>query len=103
MYIGEPSLEKLEIFFRGYTYYELELNGQAGPFNGADAERIVVDSAEDIPSQPWGFQEFVQERYKVYSYYNAFGIILLNYSDDGEAFDKFFELLDEFLATQNEP
>jgi hypothetical protein len=84
MYLGKKSLELLQIFLAGYSHAITEINYR----NGFEACHKSYD-----------FQQFIMTRYNIYSYYNAYGIIRLQCSSDEEAFDMFFKLLDEFLAT----
>src|SRR5690554_1976441 len=80
MYLGKKSITLLHIFLGGYDlcYYE-----HFGPAN--DLEQFQQ------------FEEFVRLKYNASkSYYNWAGNILNNSTSEEEAFDRFFELLEEF-------
>ena len=78
LYLGEASLELLNAFIGGCSFYCLIVNGYYPEF---------------FP----GFQEFVQTRYDIHTVHGWWSIIRSFCANDEEAFYKFFELLDEFL------
>ena len=81
MYIGEPSLTRLAAFLRGYDYARHELLGEpADPFF--------------ISFQEWSEHRF---RQKNKGWAEA---ILLQSNSESQAFDRFWELLDEYLVAQ---
>lgn len=76
-YIGETSLNRLDHFILGYTLSQLDETGT---------------SSEWLTE----FQDFVQKKYNV-SYSFRFSKIIRYFStSDDHAYDKFYELLDEF-------
>jgi hypothetical protein len=79
MYIGVPSTIRLAAFVRGYDYAAMQLSGKApDPF---------------LPA----FRDWVYERFgpRNESWEH---IILQNSADDADAQERFWALLDEFLA-----
>ena len=76
-YIGRKSLTYLFFYILGYHDRE-------------------YDIGKSVPRLLPGFQEFIQERYKITSCHDWASIILFYSSSEEEAFDRFFELLDEY-------
>jgi len=111
LYFGKKSLEYFSLFKAGYEFRtDLEMREKVWKeATGRDFyenydEAMSVDIYPKTQSQSIfaGLNEFV------YSYYNcelwslnAEGVISKYSSSDEEAFDKFFELLDEFMAHRN--
>ena len=86
MYIGEPSLERLRYFMNGYLVCELNL-----------------ESGNEQDNMFWTrFQEYIQKHYNINSSQHWTKIISFFSSSDRASFDKFFELLDEFVETEEE-
>ena len=81
VYFGKKSLDRLATFLSGYRCCVLERDGEA---------------PSDLP----GFQEFVAERYNIQSAHHWSDIIQFYCSTEEEAFDTFFELIDEFYNTE---
>src|SRR5438093_11566034 len=81
MYIGWPSLSRLSGFLRGYDYALFKLR--------------------DDPGDPFflSFQEWIERRLQAKGEFweNA---ILRQTGSEAEAFDRFWELLDEYEAEQ---
>jgi hypothetical protein len=84
MYLGSPSITRLRSFLDGYGM--------------ARAELCLPDSEEEQELE--GFLEWIQERYKITSNHGWDRIILFFSADEKDAFDKFFNLVEEFLAEQ---
>lgn len=83
LYLGKPSLQRLSHLITGY-YLCLEKHGLLYEFEFFE-----------------GFQSFVQEKYKVTLTQN-WANILEFYDGDGEkTFERFFELLEEYLIVNN--
>lgn len=84
MYIGSKKLTYLEHFIHGYN--------SAMFFLGIKDQHNIM---------PDGFQEYIVEKYNisVYTPKNYFSIISENTPDDEQAFDVFFQLLDEYLES----
>ncbi len=80
MYIGKKSLTRLRAFIDGYFYALYKLNGKQ--------EYLCF-----IPE----FQDWIADRYEIRSTHGWSEIINFFSQDEGEAFDTFYELLDEFL------
>jgi hypothetical protein len=76
-YLGEKSFTKLNLFEIGYR---VSRNAQWG----------------FIPYELDGFQEFLYEKYQTNHWVNGSKIVQLYSSSDEDAFDKFYELWDEF-------
>ena len=106
LYLGAKSLQFLMQFWHGYGFggavkeWETSTGGKLENYDGSIG--IVIEHA--VASNPldqhfmYKFDEFV------HSYYErnrttmmGASLILENSNSDEEAFDKFFELLDEFL------
>lgn len=78
IYFGEKSLFLLKAYFDGYIDRQHEIDGKTYVW--------VV-----------GFQEFVQSRYNITSTQNWSSIIRFYSTSNSEAFDRFYELLDEYF------
>ena len=84
LYLGKKSLTLLHVFLGGYDtcYYDY-------------FEKTAKTSFD-------GFEEFIRAKYNASkSYFNWAGNILNNTKTEEEAFDKFFELYDEFLSQKS--
>jgi hypothetical protein len=81
MYLGKCSITRLRAFLDGYGMARAELG--------------VPRSQEEHDLN--GFQEWIQERYKITSTHGWDSIILFFSVDEKDALDKFFKLLEEFL------
>lgn len=83
IYLGKPSLQRLRHFISGY-YLCLDRHG-------------LLDEYKYFQ----GFQNFVQDKYKI-TLTQHWTNILEFYDGDGEkAFERFFELLEEYLIVNN--
>ena len=80
LYIGTKSLIRLKHFLDGIFYTLCYLNGQ-----------------KECPNFLEGFQEWIQIRFDITSTQHWSDIINFHSSNDVNAFDLFFELLNEFL------
>ncbi|MCU0543631.1 MAG: hypothetical protein MUE44_15870 [Oscillatoriaceae cyanobacterium Prado104] len=81
MYLGKPSITRLRAFLDGYEMARAELG--------------LPDTEQQ--QQLEGFQEWIQERYKITSTHGWHSIILFFSADERDALDRFFELLEVFL------
>ena len=79
LYLGEPSITFLNHFISGYAFGRRE---------------IEVGSTNCLA----GFQEYVQKYYNTCLTKGWAGLILDHSSNQKEALEKFFELLDEHIA-----
>jgi hypothetical protein len=84
MFIGEPSLTKLAAYFRGYDHALHDLRGE--------------------PAHPFfhNFREWVVRRLQVPDYLGWEGAILQQCHSEREAFDRFWQLFDEYSAQNGE-
>jgi hypothetical protein len=80
IYIGNNSVKELAAFLRGFSY-------AAQKFGIADNDRFLED-----------FQEWIAGRFKVEIPRGWEDIILFYSVDESEAMQRFWELLDEYLA-----
>ena len=80
VYLGKASISCLQAFLSGYNVAQYQLGVP-----------LKEESALD------GFQEWIQERYKITSTDGWDSIILFFSADEKDALDKFFKLLEEFL------
>lgn len=85
LYIGTKSLISLTYFLDGIFYTLHYLNGQ-----------------KEYPNFLEGFQEWIQIRFDITSTQHWSNIINFYSSNDVNAFDLFFELLNEFLNLDKE-
>jgi hypothetical protein len=81
MYLGKCSITRLRAFLDGYETARAELG-----FPDTEQQQQLD-----------GFQEWIQERYKITSTHGWDSIILFFSVDEKDALDKFFKLLEEFL------
>jgi hypothetical protein len=81
MYLGKCSITRLRAFLDGYGMARAELGLPRSP-----QEKALN-----------GFQEWIQERYKITSTHGWDSIILFFSADERDALGRFFELLEEFL------
>ncbi len=84
MYIGHPSVSNLFMFLCGYQHCLHELS--------------IPESEQELEFRE--FQPWLQEKLKLSTSASWAKIILLYSSDDRDGFNKFFELLTEFLHRQ---
>lgn len=83
LYLGEKSLTRLNFFIFGYEHKEQELGLQ-------------------LTNEIAGFDEFTREKYGDKMTLNCWERVLRNTDSEEVAFDKFFELLDEFMAKKQQ-
>lgn len=76
-YIGKKSINRLDLFIVGYILSQSEELGE------------YSDELE-------GFQEFVQEKYKITASVRSSEIIRCFSISDEEAFNKFYKIFEEF-------
>ena len=109
-YLGTKSLEFLVHFWHGYGYggavkeWEKSLGKKLEDCEVTIdfAVQYALDSNSSNHRFMDGFDEFVRSYYKsTLAAISGTGLILGNSSSDEEAFDKFFELFDEFLKQKN--
>jgi len=83
LYLSNKSLKLLSEFISGYEIcqedYQIETNN------------IFL-----------GFDEYIHERYKIFTTHNAMQIISFFSISEEKAFDKFYELLEKFLEEHPE-
>ena len=80
MYLGICSITRLRSFLDGYM--------------GARQDLGLPVTKEE--SEFYKFQDWIQERFDIKSYYGWNDIILLNSADEKDALNKFFELFEKF-------
>lgn len=80
MYLGNCSITRLNMLLVGYSQARMEL----------ELPRTVQEQEFDQ------FQEWIQHKYNISDSKGWDSIILLNSTDEKEAFYKFFQLFDEF-------
>jgi len=85
VYLGKPSLKRLSAFLGGYLICMHD---------------ITKDRTIDFYP---GFQDYIQQRYRITSTQGWDKIIDFFCIKDEEAFYRFFEHLDEFLEQQGKP
>ncbi|WP_139996541.1 hypothetical protein [Paenibacillus paridis] len=78
MYIGKKSLLLLHAYLNGYIAYHNEINKEPNCFFLAE------------------FQEYIQRRFNLYTTHSWADIIISFSLNDEEAFDRFYQLLDDF-------
>ena len=83
IYLGEPSITALRHFIYGY--------GCCFRLNKICVDNTCLD----------GFQEYVQKYYNTRLTKDWAGLILDHSANEKEAFEKFFELLDEHLTSDS--
>jgi hypothetical protein len=85
-HLGEVSIYRLRSFLEGYTIACVELG--------------LADQIEDLDYNK--FDEWFRQRFdvKVRSFISCKDLIQLLSANDGDAFERFFELVDEFCAEQ---
>ena len=80
IYLGKKSLALLYAFINGYKSYEEE-----------QSDIIPIPDCLD------GFQSYVQKKYNIYTDHNWARIIDFFSNDDADAFDCFYQLLEDLL------
>ena len=103
LFLGAKSLERLVHFWHGYDFrHSIEVWEATTGHNFFEHYDEAINS--DLRPEPHeqyfmsGFDEFVHEYYNcMITTWRGTSIISQNSNSDEEAFDKFFELLDEFL------
>lgn len=81
IYLGRKSLLFLQHFFYGYQNCLYDLEGEFYHLTG--------------------FQEYIEDIYDIHGFNNWASIIQLNCTTDEEAFDKFYQHLDEFFENMD--
>ena len=87
MYLGRPSVSDLFMFLVGYEFARSQLGQTLNP------------TEEDFYEN---FQPWLQEKLGVRSVTSWAKLIMLSCHDEKSGFEKFFQLLDEFLDQQNQ-
>ncbi len=84
IYIGSKNLSNLEHFIHGYDTAML--------FLGINDKHVII---------PEGMQEYVESKYNVshYTTKSYFSIMAENSDDEEQAFELFFDVLDEYLLS----
>lgn len=82
-YIGQKSLERLDLFIFGYMISQLDLDGTYSNWLSE-------------------FSDFTEKKYNMYYNLRYSQIIRLFSASDEHAFDVFYELLDEFYLEKSE-
>ncbi|MEK8130471.1 hypothetical protein WMW72_21415 [Paenibacillus filicis] len=80
MYIGKKSLHLLQAYLNGYIAYHNEVNKEPNYFFLSE------------------FQGYIQRRYNINTTHSWAELITFFSSNDNDAFDRFYELLDDFFA-----
>ncbi|MBV6625618.1 MAG: hypothetical protein KI793_22270 [Rivularia sp. (in: Bacteria)] len=80
MYLGKCSITRLRSFLDGYI--------------GARRDLGLPETEEE--TEFYKFQDWIQERFEIKSYYGWNDIILLNSVDERDALNKFFDLFEQF-------
>jgi len=81
VYLGSPSILCLQAFLSGYNVAQYQLG----------RESLNAPDCFD------GFQEWIQEKFKIESDQSWAKVILFYSADERDALERFFELFDEFL------
>ena len=108
LFLGKKSLEALTHFWDGYGYRNFiesweNTTGRDFFENYEEARQSNVGCEPREQHFLYGFDAFVHEYYNCeMSTLNGTGLISKNSNSEEEAFDKFFELLDEFLKLTDE-
>ena len=112
LYLGSKSLQSFMQFWHGYVLGIASKEWKKSTDGRFETQDKVIDTvmqhAVASNSYPldqhfmYGFDEFVHKHYNRNRIaMDASSLILENSSSDEEAFDKFFELFDEFLKQKN--
>jgi hypothetical protein len=81
MYLGNPSIENLFMFLVGYKTARRELG---------------IEPTEEELKFYGEFQPWLQEKFKIRTSYSWAALMQLHSINQKEAFDRFFDLLEEF-------
>lgn len=87
MYLGRPSVSDLFMFLVGYEFARSQMG-------------IELEPSEEYFYQ--NFQPWLQEKFGVRSTASWAKLIMLSCHDEKAGFHKFFALLDEFIAQDNQ-
>jgi len=79
LYLGRPSLELLRTFLCGYSYHGIE------PYGIGQPDCLT------------GFTEYIQKKYRLCTDHDWASVIRFFSSSDEEAFETFYQKLDEYL------
>lgn len=82
-FLGRKSLELLNAFLNGYVICQYETYG------------VMNDYLTD-------FEDYIKQKHSLNTDHNCFSIIRFFCSSDEEAFDEFYQLLDDFYNLKNE-
>lgn len=80
-YISKKSINYLDLFITGYILSQRDETGE-------------------YPESLLGFQEFVEQKYKISSNIRYSKIIRIYSTSDEDAFEKFYDILDEFYKNK---
>lgn len=80
IHLGQKSLQLLKAYIDGYVQYHVEISDESKCFF--------------LPK----FQEYVQQHYNISKTHSWVPLITFYSSSDANAFDNFYELLDEFFS-----
>ncbi len=81
MYLGKSSITRLSMLLMGYSLARREVG-------------LPITKQE---KEFGGFQEWIQEKFKITSSHGWDSIILFYSADEREAFENFFQLFEKFL------
>ena len=80
MYLGKPSITRLNMLLTGYSMARIELD-------------LPPTKQEE---EFGGFQDWIEERYKITSTHGWDSIILFYSADERDALSNFFQLFEQF-------
>ena len=90
LYLSEPTLSHFDTFISGWLF----AIGEAG------ADKAVDPITGKVLK---GFQEYIENRYKMGSEHSWRSVIQFYYLSDTRSLEAFFELFEEFLASEDAP
>jgi hypothetical protein len=86
LYLGSPSISNLYMFLHGYQFAHRQLG--------------VSSSAQEQQFQK--FQPWLQQKFGIKTSQSWSQLILFHARDEQDAFERFFELFQEFTQSQSE-
>ena len=103
IFIGKASLSALVNFWNGYEFRQMtEETGKIGEIGS----KTWCDVKPHTPEGEYfmdGFEEFVYSHYRCEWTVQGWAKLIINTcGSDAKAFEKFFELLDEFMKQKND-